>query len=218
MSTMADYRAHIRARGYDGSTDDVLDPIIQDARNELLIKRRWTYALAQDASLLTTIGNPAFELSNISNLGAIEGVRYRVGTTEYELVYLEPNTFRSEQAMDATTARGTPVYWTRIGDQILLTPTPDAANRLVVDYVRTYTPLPEGQEDFIPDTDRELVCWFAILSLAARQREAWLMEYADRRAAGLLRSAIDRDQKQQRQTSDQVQPYWRGSRRGVRGY
>lgn len=215
-STLAIYRAAIRARGYDGQSDEALNQVIQSARKDLLSKRRWSYALAQSRLLETQAGVDTFNVSIIPGLGAIDGIRYRSGTAEYDLDATDYQTLRDMQASDATTARGLPSHWARRGPEVVLYPTPEGAYELVVDYVKTDGPLAEGAEDFIPGMDHELVVWSAIISLAFRQREAWAMQYADQRFSALLRSALQRDAVQARSESDQVKPYWRSGDRYAR--
>lgn len=212
MSTMADYRAGVRARGYDGQSDATLNELIRDARNDILDKRRWSYTLAQNLALATVAGVDTVSLAPITDLVAIDAIRYRSGTTQYDLDPVDLQVLRDRQTNDATTARGLPSIWARIGASVVFYPTPQAVYVLAIDYVRGGE-LPEDTEDYIPDVDRELVVWSAVMNLAFRQREAWAMQYADQRCTALLRSALDRDQKTARSDSDQVQPYWRSGDR-----
>lgn len=210
MSTVADYRNAIKAKGYDGSSDGDLDFAIAAARRQIINERRWSYALAQNTALSTVTGTSTVSLSSITDLGEIEGVRYRSGTTEYDLDYAEPQDFRDYQAGDATTARGLPAIWTQRGATIELYPTPQAVYPLVVDYVKTAADLGASSatvDALIPDRDRELVAWKATEILAYRQRDQF-QTVAREEYRAELRKAKGRDNVTNRQDSDQVKPFW----------
>jgi hypothetical protein len=211
MSTVGDYRADIRnLGGLDGQTDPSLDSAIADARQEVMRKRRWTYALKRDTTQTTAANNDTVTLA-IADLDQLEAIYYVSGATVYDLDYLEPNEFRSQQANDATTSRGMPSTWTRLGGDLLFYPTPDRAYPLYIDYVRGAVALgstPSTTDTLIPDKDRGLVVWLAIESIAFRQRDPFALQWAGERVRECLREAVARDDIQQRQDADQVKPFW----------
>lgn len=210
MSTLAEYRSAVRAQGYEGKSDALVDEAINEARRGLETDHAWNHLEEQSTVLTAFASNPVVSLAPITDLAEIRGVRLRNGTTQYDLDGIPLQRLRDYQTDEATTSTGVPLYWARRGGELLLWPTPAVAYVAVVDYKQTTTDLtdPLVEDPTWPDRFRNVITWRAIVSLAFRERESWAMQYAQQRADGFYKSLVTNDTIQQTADSDQVQSRW----------
>jgi hypothetical protein len=220
MSTLADYRASIRVKGYVGQADADLDSVINESRRELARKKLWTWRLTQNSAVSTTLSNTTVSLAAITDLSQIQGVRLRFNNIYYDLDWMELEELQDNIATDsalAGTNNAVPLYWSRRGaTDIIIWPAPDQAYTVIVDYAKSLDTLsdPANLTDLIvPDDLRDVVAWGAIRILAFRQRDQFAIQYAVENYNSVLRSALDNDTKQSRSESTQVKRYW--GRRGI---
>ncbi len=206
MAQLADYRTAVRLLGYDGASDAQVDAAIQQARRRVFQDRRWSFLEAGNTSLSTISGIATVSLAAITDLGNLDSVRL-VQTPDslqwrpYQLL----RDLRQNHPYDS----GSPEYWTRHADALLLWPTPDAAYVLDIAYVKYPGDLVAATNDTVPDRYRDLVTWGAAIPLAFRQRDFQAASSAENVYAQLLARYFAQDGTEQRQTSRQViSGYW----------
>jgi hypothetical protein len=210
MSTVADYRVAVRAKGYDSATDAITDAAVHEARTAVALERRWSFALAQNVALSTAAGVQSVSLTGLTDLGDIDAVRLRTGTTDYDLDNDEVQDLRDLQTDVVTTARGIPERWTQRASDLLFYPTPNAVYTLLIDYVKTPSDLGSTSgtiDTFFPDRMRHLIAWRAAQAIAYRQRDSWVTT-AEATYLRELRKFAGKDAIKSRADSDQVKPFW----------
>lgn len=219
-TSVLDYKTAIRARGYDGTSDDVLVAAIASARNDVASERRWSWLeVSGSMALVLEYDTPSESLSGATDLLYVDAVRIEYDTTRPWLEHLPVQELRDKEHNDRTP--GVPQYWTQAAGQIRVWPSPDKAYTLSIDYIRRLTDPDNDDADqdlAVPPDFKSLVAWKACVFLAFRQREAWAMQYASDEYDRELRRKIAGESLGQRQTTDQVKPYYRTSYRdGVGG-
>jgi hypothetical protein len=205
--TLAEYRSSVQGKGYDSLSTPVIDRAINEGRYRILRDHRWSWVESTASPFVADAGEAIVDLTSIPDLLYLDAVRLEGGTEVYDLDYVAPQNFRSDETDYSST--GIPRRWTVAGGAIRLDPVPASAYALTVDF-STMPPdlLDESDTDVVPRVYADLVAWAACLALGFRQREAWAMDYADRQYRAALRSAVHQDRLAQRQTSEQVRPYW----------
>jgi hypothetical protein len=205
--TLAEYRSSVQGKGYDSLSVPVIDRAVNEGRYRVLRDHRWSWLESIASPLVAEAGSEVIDLTSIPDLLYLDAVRLEGGTEVYNLDYVAPQDFRS----DATRYRssGIPRRWTVAGAGIRLDPTPASEYAITVDFSVMPPDLVDATDtDVVPRVYADLIAWAACLALGFRQREAWAMDYADRQYRAALRSAIHQDRLAQRQTSEQVRPYW----------
>ncbi len=207
MAQLADYRASVRALGYDGLTDAQVDVAIQQARRRVFQDRRWSFLEAGNTSLSTANGVATVSLAAITDLAHLDSVRHT--TAQRDPLAWRPYQILRDLRQNHPDDSGPPEYWTRYNGALLLWPTPDAAYALDIAYIKYPGDLVAATNDTVPDRYRDLVTWGAVIPLAFRQREFQAASSAENVYDQLLAQYFALDATEQRQTSRQViSGYW----------
>jgi len=201
--TLASIRQAVYNRGYASDVASALTGIINDVYDEVASDHAWDWLEAQSTGITTTIGDPSYALSAITDLVTLQQVRIQQGTDFFDLEYQDPVALATDLHIDR--ANGIPRRWTRRSSELLLYPRPERAYTLVIDYIRDPAELvADTDSPIFPATFCPILVYGALAELSARTRD-WAQHDRHRaRFDKLLSRMRTRAGVQQQQSSLQV--------------
>lgn len=175
--TLADIIASIQAKGFGTDTAAEQKTAVNSVYRRIHGMRRWPYLERRSTALTTSTGQSNVTLAALPNLMWIDAVRIEQGTERFDLHYAHPQELRDYQT--GWQDSGCPTHWTEAAGELVLWPTPEAQDTIVLDY--TTTPADLALDADVPvfdSTFHDVLVWGAVVELAFRQRDSNLMAMA----------------------------------------
>lgn len=205
MATAGEVLSAVQALGYGTDTKTAQLTMLNQVQRRILNARRWTFALSA-VTKTATAGQETVTFDTLATTQRIDAVRLlgTAGVSEpFQLEYVDASTIR--QMLHDERATGTPKYWSRRGQAILLFPIPDAAYQLTIDTVANPTNAgTEADPVIIPDSHIDILIYGVIMQLTYRERDWEGHNYARQLYAELFTEMIGQYGMAQRQQATHV--------------
>lgn len=202
--TLAQLQAAIQAKGYGTDTAALQLIFLNETYRKVHSKERWPFLEAQDSTLVTVVGTPAYTLPMV-NWRNLDAVRIQIASIQQynNLRYKGIQEFRDLEHIDRDNT--TPAYWTFYANQLHFYPRPDAIYTVVIDYINEPADLAAPTDvPVLPLPYHDLLVWGAVKSMAMRERDWVGTQIADQEYETLLRRFEEEYLVRQRQTSSHV--------------
>jgi len=162
----------VQALGYGNDTEAAQLLMLNQVIRRVTNARRWTFLLNTITNKVTAAGTETVALdAAIADTIRVDGVEAtQPGGEPFELEYIEPPLIR--QYIHDNSATGQPLYWSRIGQNLLFYPIPDAAYKLKIYTVANAVNLTSKAENVpIPDSHIDILVYGMIMQLSYRERD-----------------------------------------------
>lgn len=173
--TLSQARDALQARGYGQDTKAAQTQTITTAVREVWSMRRWDFRLGI-GEITLTVGEEIAP-SSLVGVDSVDAVRLTLATEYYDLEWLPYQEISEQLHLERET--GVPRYWNYTNGVLYVAPAPDQAYVATVYYVKQ---LPLLSDDNLlpgPPDFHDVYVYAAIRDIAARERDAAMVQWAD---------------------------------------
>lgn len=196
-TTAAEIMERVQAKGYGSDTETAQLAMLNQVQRRIVNSRRWAFLLSSTEKTTTTGVESVALDAEIGPTIRVDGVELTESNgSPLDTEYVEPPVIR--EYIHDSSATGRPRFWSRIGQNLIFYPIPDAAYKVKVYTVANPVIATKTDKVTIPDSHTDILEWGIIEQLTFRERDWDAHNFARQMYAELFTEMLGQYGMQQR--------------------